>query len=446
MKNCHLRILTVVVIFLALSKPLTMDAQKAAVGSRKKPNVIFILIDDMGYGDIGAYGVTDIRTPHLDQLARQGVKLTDAYVAPVCTPTRAAFVTGRYQQRVGLEWATTADQKEAGLPASETSIARMLKGNGYKTALFGKWHLGVKPEFGPNAHGFDEYFGILGGNADMYSHKNRVGEQVLYENTQPVEREGYLTDLLTERAVSYVERHPRDPFFMYVAYNAVHWPFQPPDKPSDVRTSETWMNGTREDYARMLERVDDGVGKILAALDRQGLAGDTLVIFTDDNGGERLSRNAPLSHGKGTLWEGGIRVPCLLRWPGKLPAGRTSDQAAIMMDFSATILAATGTKPPANRPLDGIDILPILAGRKPVIERTFFWRIDHEKTKQKAVRKGTWKYLQNNGVDLLFELKGDIGERVDVSRKHPQLVAQMRRLYAQWEQDVDRVRPAFIVK
>src|SRR3982751_3608815 len=178
-------------------------------------------------------------------------------------------------------------QTKPGLPASETSLARMLKGNGYATALFGKWHLGYKPEFGPKAHGFDEFFGLLSGNVDHYSHKEDNGEPDLYDGTEPVERAGYATDLITERALAFVNRHAREPFFLYVAYNAVHWPFQPPDRPDDVRAPKNWTGGTRRDYARMMERVDDGVGALLAALERHDLAGRTLVIFADDNGGER---------------------------------------------------------------------------------------------------------------------------------------------------------------
>lgn len=421
--------------------------QTAGGASQKRPNVVFILVDDMGYGDIGSYGVTDIRTPHLDRLAREGVRLTDFYAnGPVCTPTRAAFVTGRYQQRVGLEWAIWPGVKEAGLPASETSIARMLKGNGYATALFGKWHLGYKPEFGPVAHGFDEFFGILSGNVDHYSHREENGEPDLYENTRPVEQAGYMTDLITARSVAFIDQHKGDPFFTYVAYNSVHWPFQPPDAPSDIRTRETWYAGTRAGYVRMLESIDAGVGRILAALDRHDLTRDTLVIFTNDNGGERLSRNAPLFHRKGTLWEGGIRVPCLLRWPARLPAGVSSGVPAMTMDMTATILAATGTAPPAGRTLDGINLLPVLLGQQSPSERTLFWRITRDERKQKAARRGRWKYLRDGTIDLLYDLQTDIGERHDVGSANPQVLAELRKLLRQWEQEVDRTPPMFTVK
>jgi arylsulfatase A-like enzyme len=426
---------------------LCLASRPAVAASERKPNIIFILVDDMGYGDLGCYGASDIRTPNIDRLAQEGVKLTDHYSnGPVCTPTRAAFITGRYQQRVGLEWAIFPGQKEPGLPVSETSIARMLKDNGYATGIFGKWHLGYKPEFGPNAHGFDEFFGILSGNIDHYSHREINGEPDLYENTRPVEQSGYSTDLITSRAVNFIHRHAAHPFFLYVPCNSVHWPFQPPGAPSDIRTRETWHQGTRQDYARMLERIDDGVGLMLEALERHGLARETLIVFTDDNGGDRLSHNAPLFHRKATLWEGGIRVPCLLRWPGQIPAGRVSGQASITMDLTATILAATGTEPPAGRELDGMDLLPILKGEKPEKERTFFWRIFRDERKQKAVRKGDWKYIRDGDRELLFNLKEDMGERHELYYRHQEVAAELRGLLEQWEKDMDRTPPMFSVK
>lgn len=227
----------------------------------QKPNVVFILTDDMGYGDIGSYGVRDLRTPNLDRMASEGVRLPNSYAnGSVCTPTRAAFMTGRYQQRVGLEYVLTPAIPDRGLPTSEVSIAQMLKDNGYATAALGKWHLGYKPEFGPNAHGFQQFFGFLGSDIDHYSHRRISGDPDLYENLAPVVREGYMTDLLTARAVEFIREQRGKPFFLYLAYNAPHWPFQPPDRPDDIRTRETWLNGNRRDYAAMVERIDSGVG------------------------------------------------------------------------------------------------------------------------------------------------------------------------------------------
>jgi arylsulfatase A-like enzyme len=409
----------------------------------RKPNVVFILVDDMGYGDIGSYGVTDIKTPHLDRLAREGVRFTDFYSnGPVCTPTRAALLTGRYQQRVALEWALLPTDATAGLPATEPTLPRLLKGQGYKTAMSGKWHLGFRPEFGPNAHGFDDFFGILSGNVDMYSHKYRTGGLDLWENGKPVERTGYLTDLLTDRAVAFIEKSAAEPFFLYLAYNAVHWPFQVPGKPDDVRNEATWFDGTRVDYARMLEGMDAGVGRILSTLDRLKLADDTLVIFTNDNGGERLSRNAPFFHHKATLWEGGIRVPCLMRWPGKVPAGTVSRQAASSFDLTATILAATGTSMPANRPMDGIDLLPIVSSGK-TVERPLYWRIDRQDRRQRAMRLGRWKYLRDGAIDLLFDLEADPGERNNLGYNEPARMADLRARLARWEEEMNKVSNEF---
>lgn len=419
----------------------------AVADAGRPPNIVVILVDDMGYGDIGSYGVTDIRTPQLDRIAREGVRLTSFYAnGPVCTPTRAAFITGRYQQRVGLEWAILANQREPGLLTTDPSLARLLKQNGYKTGLFGKWHLGFKPEFGPNAHGFDEFFGILGGNVDMYTHRNINGDLDLYEQTRPVERSGYLTDLLTDRSVEFIEGSADRPFFLYVAYNAVHWPFQPPGRSGDRRTRDTWHQGTRGDYARMLESMDANVGRILDVLDRRELARDTLLIFTNDNGGERLSRNSPFFHHKGTLWEGGLRVPCLVRWPDRLPAGVSWNEPAITMDLTATILAATGTRSFTDRPLDGRDLLPALTDVQDRRPRTLFWRIDRDDRKQKAARNGRWKYVRDGSIDLLFDIERDPGEREDVSYQHPEVVGELKAALEAWERDVARDAPRFSVK
>ena len=437
---------TMVGLLLALS--MQPDAEAA-----EKPNAIFILVDDMGYGDIGPYGVTDVRTPHLDRMAREGVKLTDTYAAaPVCTPTRIAFLTGRYQQRTGIEWAIHGIGTP-GLPASETSVASMMKKNGYVTGLMGKWHMGGTPETGPNAHGFDEFFGHLGANIDFFTHREVVPHCCrpdLFENGEPVKEEGYMTDLITERSVDFIERHAGKPFFLFVSYNAPHWPFQPPDR-RWVATPENRLEGTREDYNGMVKRIDDGVGQILDVLEKRGLSENTLVIFTSDNGGERLSRTAPFFNHKATLWEGGIRVPGLVRWPEHLPAGKTSGQAVITMDFSATILAATGSAPPEGRTLDGIDIVPILSGKEPPQERIFYWRVPFlgdckpqlpywQCSIQKAVRKGDWKYVRDGveQVDMLFDLRTDPSERKTLTYEKPELVEEMKRLVASWEQDVDQ--------
>lgn len=413
----------------------------------RQPNVIFILVDDMGYADLSSFGSKDIRTPNIDRLAKEGVRLTQAYSnGPVCTPTRAAFITGRYQQRAGLEWALTPDMKDAGLPGEEVSIARMLKNNGYATALMGKWHLGSKPEFLPVRHGFDEFFGIIGGNADMYSHRNLPGENVLYEGEKTTEVTGYLTEHLARRSVDFIQRQKDKPFLLYLAFNAVHWPFQRPNRPDTARTRETWFDGTRADYVEMMHSVDKAVGQVLNTLDQQGSAKNTLVIFTSDNGGERLSDMGPYFNTKGTLWEGGIHVPGLARWPAALPKGKVSNQVAITMDWTATILAAAGIKP--DRQLDGINLLPMLQGNQPEQERTLCWRIDRAGFRQQAIRSGKWKLVtQPTSVDmLLFDLDHDPGERRNLFYEQPDKAKALRAKLAEWDQEMNQSKPRFSVK
>ena len=439
----------------AIIAALILGASPQAQAQRP-PNVVLVMMDDIGYGDLGSYGALDVRTPNIDRLAREGVRLTDAYAnGPVCTPTRAALISGRYQQRVGLEALLTLSpgDRELGLPAVGTSLPALLKTSGYATGLVGKWHLGWKPEFGPIAHGFDAFYGFLSGAHSYYTNRAEIrgvgaGPVDLFENTTPVEATGYLTDEITRRAVGFITRHVDRPFFLEVAYNAVHWPFEPPDRPPIEaepggsrplrQMPDDSVPATRQDYVRMLERADQGVGEILAALDQRGLTSNTLVLFTNDNGGEWLSRNAPLFHRKGTLWEGGIRVPLILRWPGKLPPGKISGQVAMTLDITASILAATGTRPPAGYRPDGIDLLPILREDAPLLERRLFWRWTRPERQQRAVRFGQWKLLVDASQLLLFDLSVDAGERTDLAARRPDLVAALKRLLADWEADVDR--------
>jgi arylsulfatase A len=433
---------TILHILFVLSLVFSALAQPA-----RKPNVIFILVDDMGYADLSSFGSKDIRTPHIDRLAKEGVKLTQMYSnGPVCTPTRAAFITGRYQQRVGLEWAINATEKDPGLPVEETSIARLLKNNGYATALMGKWHLGSKPEFLPTRHGFDEFFGIIGGNADMYSHRNLPGDNVLYEGEKTTETKGYLTEHLAHRSVDFIQRNKAKPFFLYLAFNAVHWPFQRPNRPDMQRTRETWFDGTRADYIEMMHSVDNAVGQVLNTLDQQGIAKDTLVVFTSDNGGERLSDQGPYFNTKGTLWEGGIHVPGLARWPAALPKGKLSAQAAITMDWTATILAAAGVQP--ERQLDGLNLLPILQGKQAVQDRTLCWRIDRDGFRQQAIRAGKWKLVTQptSVTQLLYDLERDPGERRNLFYEQQEKVKELQAKLTAWDKEMNQSKPRFSVK
>lgn len=435
----------IVAAAVVLASTAVFPAAQRQPATPQRPNVILIITDDVGYGDIGSYGAPDIKTPNIDRLAREGVKLTDFYAAPQCTPTRAALISGRYQQRAGLERAlgTVGTALEEGLPATGRSLPQLLKNNGYATALIGKWHLGFKAEFGPNAHGFDYFFGFLSGFIDFYTHTRGDGLPDLFENTAPIHEDGYMTDLITARAVRFIEQRAAEPFFLEVAFNAAHWPFQPPDHYSKAPNNGAFQGpadaipATRKDYVAMLERADAGVGQILQKLSARGLAQNTLVIFTNDNGGEWLSRNAPLFHRKDTLWEGGIRVPAIVRWPGRIPPGTTSAQAGITMDLTASILAATNTPVPRDSRLEGMNIFPILERRSPVVDRTLFWRINVPNRQQRAVRSGDWKLLVDGDDLLLYNLRSDIGERNDLARQRPDLVAKLRPLLSEWERDVD---------
>ena len=415
------------------------------VGNADRPNVVLIITDDVGYGDFGSYGAPDIKTPHIDSLARDGVRLTDFYAnGATCTPTRTGLISGRYQQRVALEQplgaASSADGAR-GLPATGRSLPRLLRDSGYATALIGKWHLGYKAEFSPGAHGFDYFFGFKSGFTDYYQHTSGDGQPDLFENDRPVQAPGYMTDLITERSVRFIEQNAGRPFFVDVAYNAAHWPYQPPDRPSTARDNARHLGpfddstSTRADYVAMLERADRGVGRILEALDTRGLRQNTIVIFTNDNGGEWLSRNTPLFHHKGTVWEGGIRVPAILRWPGHIPAGKVSGQVGITMDLTASILAATRTPVPAEARLEGIDLMPVLEGRAPEIDRTLFWRVIGARP-QRAVRSGDWKLLYD-GRPLLFNVRTDLGEQKNLVGQRSDIARRLDPLLAAWQQDVD---------
>lgn len=430
-----------VALLLLTASPLAAQSTDAG----RAPNVVMILMDDLGYGDIGSYGVPDAKTPNIDRLAREGVRLTDFYANGAnCSPTRAGFVTGRYQQRAGIEYPLGMLRSDStfGLPPSATSLPALLKTRDYSTGLIGKWHLGWKPEFSPRRHGFDEFWGMLGGHADYYDKTGEFGWHDLYQDDQPVTDTTYLTDAITAHANDFIERHRAAPFFVEVAYNATHWPFQRPGLPADARRrGDNLRDGTRADYVAMLESADRGVGRLLATLDRLGLARNTLVIFTSDNGGEWLSRNAPLFHRKSTLWEGGIRIPALLRWPARLPAGVVSRQVGITMDLTATILAAAGVAPPAEYRPEGIDLVPLLASRR-TTERTLYWRSTLPARPQRAVRVGRWKYLKDGGHEFVFDLARDPGERRDLIQTESARLPEFRRLVAAWEADVDSSRAA----
>lgn len=411
----------------------------------ERPNVLFILADDLGYGDLSCYGRPDYQTPVLDGLARQGLRFTSAYAAaPVCTPTRCAYITGRYPQRlpVGLaEPLTASSPLDLGLPPDHPTIASLLKANGYETSLVGKWHLGWKPEFGPNRHGFDEFFGVLSGAVDYFTHRAADarggsdadgGGRDLWQDLTPIERVGYLTDLLTDRAVEIVARPHAKPFFLSLQYTAPHAPWEGPEDQAIGHTTHgpgpMVAGGSLKIFATMMKRMDAGIGRVLKALQRAKLDRTTLVIFTSDNGGERYSYNWPFSFEKGNLHEGGTRVPAIVRWPGVVPGGRVTDQAAITMDWTATILGVTGTAADAAFPLDGENLIPVCSGQRAPYDRTLFWRVRGFD----AARIGSWKYLKDESGEHLFDLANDPGEKSDLRMTHPDRFNVISRQYREW--------------
>ena len=437
---------------------LSATAASALHGAAaKRPNIVLILADDLGSRDLSCYGSPDIRTPNIDSLGRRGVRFTQFYAnAPECSPTRTSLLTGRYQHRVGgLECALgVGDQGrydeaawlqqrgELGLPASEITLPRILKDSGYDTGCFGKWHLGYPKKFWPAAHGFDESFGILGGNADYFTHQEEDGRPVLYRNLDTVERKGYTTDLLAEAAVDWMKRRTEKPFFLYLPFTAPHAPIQDPEGLDPKTGTAPWRNGDRKTYAKMVERMDARIGDVLAQLDRMGRAGDTLVLFLSDNGGDPNGDNAPLRGRKSSVWEGGIRVPCLLRWPRLGIEGRTNNQVGLTMDLLPTLLAAAGIAPPAGRKFDGADLLPVIRGQRQPFARTVFWRYRRAENTRKAVRQGDLKLVDENGKRELHDLAADPLEKRDLLEAMPDRARKLEALLAAWEQDVRAPRLA----
>ena len=435
------------IALLAAIVPAVMPAALVAQPRPARPNVVLIITDDMGWADLGSYGAPDVKTPNIDRLARQGVRFTDFYAnAVLCSPTRAGLISGRYQQRYGVEMALSAPGEvpgERGLTAAPTSLPRLLKTAGYATALVGKWHLGFTPETSPGAHGFDWFWGLKGGYHDYWQHTDSRGALDLWENDVPVRDSGYTTDLITSKAIGWIGRHAREPFFIDVAFNAPHWPYQRPDVPSVARKNARPLGpadsatSTRADYVSMVERIDRGVGEIVTALEQHGLTRNTLVIFTNDNGGDWLSNNAPLFNRKWTVWEGGIRVPAIMRWPGRIPAGHVTGQVGITMDLTASVLAATSSLVPADAHPEGVNLLPHVEGRAPVSERTLFWRTNVGNRTMKAVRQGDYKLVVDANQLLLFNVRRDPGERTDLAKSETPRVRTLRQLIVAWEADVD---------
>lgn len=402
-----------------------------------RPNLVVIVADDLGYGDLGITGRSDYSTPVIDQLARDGALLAQAYSsAPVCTPSRVAFMTGRYPARYTVGLYEPLTNQPVGLEPSPATLPRLLRQAGYETALVGKWHLGMLPTCHPLRHGFDEFYGFLGPAADYVSHADSPLHEAsrFQDGTQPARTRGYLTDLFTDRAVRIVSRRRSRPLFLSLQYNAPHWPWQAPGDAAYPDSVRWQTGGSPETFARMVTRMDEGIGRVLEALQRRGLERDTLVLFTSDNGGERFSHMGPFSEGKMTLWEGGIRVAAAARWPGMITAGSRCEQVCATFDLTATLAALAGASVDSAAPFDGMDLMPALRGGAPQA-RELYWRVT-QRRRFKAVRAGDWKYLVTETGDHLFDVAADPGERSDRKAEQPAVVAELQGKLAAWERQM----------
>jgi arylsulfatase A-like enzyme len=403
------------------------------------PNIVFIMADDLGYADLSCCGRPDFETPNIDRIAARGVRFTQAYAnSAVCSATRTALITGRYQYRlpVGLE-EPLAGKPDIGLPPEHPTLPSLLRKAGYATALVGKWHLGMPPAFGPRQSGYEAFWGIRSGAVDYYSHKNTRGARDLWDGDRATEEPGYLTDLIGDRAVAAVNRYAAGerPFLLSLHFNAPHWPWEGPGDEAESRRIEGgnlhhWDGGTQRTYARMVQAMDLQIGRVLQALDATGIAHDTIVIFTSDNGGERFSATWPFTGIKTELLEGGLRVPGLICWPGRIAAGRTSEQVMITMDWFATLLDAAGTAPDPDYPPDGISLLPMLTGGAACIPRKLFWR--YKTNAQRALRDRDFKYLKIRDNTYLFNVAEDPRERANLKSRFPALFARLEAEWAEW--------------
>jgi arylsulfatase A-like enzyme len=437
----------VLILFVAACLGAVCSMSQAA--DARRPNLLVIVGDDMGYADVGFHGCKDIPTPHLDALAASGVRFTNGHVSgPYCSPTRAGLLTGRYQQRFGHEFNPGGNAEgggKAGLPVSEKTMADRLKAAGYKTGLVGKWHLGAAPQFHPQKRGFDEFFGFLGG-ANAYL-PQRGGDSVpnILRGTKPVEETEYLTDAFGREAIAFIDRHKAEPFFLYLAFNAVHTPMHADD--ARLKKFAGIADERRRTYAAMMSAMDDAIGRVIEKLRADALEENTLIVFHSDNGGPTMptttvngSSNAPLRGSKRQTLEGGIRVPFVMSWKGHLPAGKVYEQPVIQLDVLPTALAAAGIEAGDAR-LEGVNLLPHLTGEKSDAPHAeLFWRFGE----QMAVRRGDWKLVRygdntkadpNESWPKLYNLADDIGESQDLAAERPKVVKELEAAWKAWNKD-----------
>jgi len=438
-----------------------MSVGRPTIAQGPKPNIVFILADDLGYADVSCYGQRDYTTPNIDRLALEGLRFTQGYSnSPDCSATRVALITGRYQARlpVGLEEPISPlSPKDVGLPPSHPTLPSLLKKAGYGTTLVGKWHLGYLPEFSPLKSGYDHFFGIFGCCADYFNHGAAAAQSYplpipglasqLHEEEVPVERHGYMTNLLGDRAVQTIEGYAKskEPFLLSLHFTAPHWPWEGPDDEAESKRIRSIIHrdgGSQKTYAAMVQSLDANVGRVLQALDANGFASNTIVVFTSDNGGERFSNLWPFSGMKQELLEGGLRIPVIARWPGHFAAGSVSNQVMISMDWMPTLLAAAGTAPDVAYASDGEDIGPIAIGRAAQHPRKLYWR--YKAGSQRAMRDGNWKYLRIAGNEFLFDVAQDPRERANLKDREKDVFERMKTDWEAWNGTMleERSRPA----
>jgi arylsulfatase A-like enzyme len=417
---------------------LAVASAAVARARSPQPNIVFFLADDLGYADVACYGRRDIATPNIDRIAAEGMKFVQAYAnSAVCSASRTAIITGRYQYRlpVGLE-EPIANASNVGLPPDHPTLPSLLRGVGYGTTLLGKWHLGSLPKYGPLASGYDHFFGFRGGSLDYYTHTGGSHEADLWDGDTPIEEVGYLTDLIGDRAEEAVHAYAgaARPFFLDVHFNAPHWPWEAPGDQAEAERLRTaplvhYDGGSLDTYRRMIARMDLQVGRVLKALDETGLADNTIVVFTSDNGGERFADTWPFTGRKEELLEGGLRIPAVVRWPARIEPGQVTEQVTISMDWAPTLLAAAGTAPRADYPSDGVDLMPIFSGTTKPYPRTLCWR--YKGNHQRAIRDGDWKVLKILDNTFLFDVVADPMERANLKGLRPEVY---NRLIAEWDE------------
>ena len=410
----------------------------------QRPNFVIILADDLGYGDVGSYG-GEIPTPRLDRMAAEGVRFSDFHSSgTVCTPTRAGLLTGRYQQRAGLEEVILVgfDQnRHWGLQEGETTLPELLRRSGYSTGIVGKWHLGYREQYNPLLRGFDFFRGFVGGNIDYRAHIDRAGVYDWWNGRETVVEDGYATHLITDHALHFIRENRTRPFFLLVAHAAPHFPYQGPEDAAfrvtgEMVESDLDFHTSPQTYGEMVAAMDQGVGRILDTLQELHLAENTLVFFFSDNGANRNGSNSPLRGSKTHVWEGGHRVPAIAWRPGSIRAGHVSDRLVISLDLMPTILALSGVQVAQDHPLDGGDLRTFLRRASSAGERTLFWRFRG----RTAVRRGHWKLVEGEEDQTgpaLFDLSQDLGEKMNLADQYPERVESMRRALAEWERDVD---------